>query len=365
LERLGCDSDTEDEDCVIVWYLCLTCVAVEKGITETEALDWIRAKRQDLKKKMERTAEWERAKANPLTSFEFADSSKAQKRVIMRRQVVDIFRPSAKAIILKQAQMIERAEHGALHKQLCEELKAERDLAKIEILLEKIDDAENSFVAACQPLAFADRAKSRDELFRWQMEADYADGWTEVKSSSGRLIGGFSAFYICRAGPADGKCNTLILNKEWARRHTDILATGQRWKCRCCGAKYWTKFGMVVDVRLVGGGASLSLAPCTDGDDKDLHALILQDQFPQAQTPDELYDFIPTVVPQESAFLRKAVAADFWNGEATGFGVYKLINFDNFLSLPNWDWKIVANFFGESDLFEMALKVGDGEVVES
>jgi hypothetical protein len=354
LERLGCDNDTEDEDSVIVWYFCVACVAVERGVKEPEALGWIRANRQDLKKKMERTAEWERAKANPPTSFEFADSSKAQKRVIMRRQVVDIFRPAAKAVILKQAQMVERAEHGALHKQLCEELKAERDLAKIEILLEKIDDAEDSFVAACQPLAFSDRAKSRDELFRWQMAADYADGWTEVKSSSGRLIGGFSAFYICRAGPADGKCNTFILNKEWARRHTDILATGQRWKCRCCGAKYWTKFGMVVEVRLVGGGASLSLAPCTDGDDKDFHALILQD----------LHDLIPTVVPQESAFLRKAVAADFWNGEATGFGVYKLINFDILWSLPKWDWKNIANFCSESDLFEMSLKVEDGEVVE-
>jgi len=240
----------------------------------------------------------------------------------------------------------------------------EKDLGKIDVLLQKIDEAEDKFVAANEPLGYADRARTRVELFRFQMAADYSDSWTEVKNGAGTLIGGFSAFYICRAGGTNTECNTLILSKVWARQHEDILASKQRWKCRCCGAKYLTKFGMVVEIRLVSGGTMLALADCCDADDKDLHTLILQEKFGHAQTPEELYDLIPTVLPQENAFLRKAVQREFWNGQPADFGVYKLLNWDILEGARKWDWKNMANLFNDSDLFDMGLKFDDGEVVE-
>ena len=161
-------------------------------------------------------------------------------------------------------------------------------------------------------MAYKDKARSREDLFRYQMAADYSDGWMEVKSSQGNLFGGFSSFYICRAGAVDSQCNTLILNKDWMRTREDIWAPKQKWKCRCCGTRYLRKFGMVVEIRWVSGGSSLSLAPCTDEDDEDWHALILQDRFRDVNTAQELYDLIPTVVPQKSPFLRKAIVSDFW-----------------------------------------------------
>ena len=98
---------------------------------------------------------------------------------------------------------------------------------------------------------------------------------------------------------------------------------------------------------------------------KDLHALILQDKYPDAKTPEELFEMFPTVLSQESAFLRKAVPKDFWNGcEFSEFGVYRLMNFEILLTLPWWNWKDVPNFFSQSDLFEMRLKEIDGDVVE-
>jgi hypothetical protein len=107
------------------------------------------------------------------------------------------------------------------------------------------------------------------------------------------------------------------------------------------------------------------LAPCTDQDDKDLHALILQEQFPNVRSAEELYELIPTVLPQESTFLRKAVPSDFWGGGApTDFGVYKLLNYHILQGLPVWNWKNAANFFTEQDLVHMQLKIFDGEVVE-
>ena len=151
----------------------------------------------------------------------------------------------------------------------------------------------------------------------------------------------------------------------WARKHEDILDPGQKRHCLYCGAGYKTKFGMVVEIRRVGGGASLSLAPCTDDDDKDLHAMILQEQYPGVKSAEELYELIPTVIPQESAFLRKAVPADFLGGTYTDFGVYKLLNVAVLKGLPAWNWKDVPNFFSANDLVEMALKVSDDrELVE-
>ena len=152
---------------------------------------------------------------------------------MLRQQILQVWRPAAKAILLKAAQMQKRCAHGEEHWRLCELLKDETDLAKIETLLEQVDAAEDKFVAACEPLAFADRAKTREELFRYQMAADYSDGWVEVKSGSGKLLGGFSSFYICRAGPAADPCNTLILSKVWSRNHEDMMACKQGWKCRC------------------------------------------------------------------------------------------------------------------------------------
>ena len=92
-----------------------------------------------------------------------------------------------------------------------------------------------------------------------------------------------------------------------------MMASRQKRKCCCCGTGYLREFGMVVEIRWLAGGSSLALAPCTDVDDKDLHALILQERFPDVNTAQELYDLIPMVVPQNSPFLRKAISPDFWN----------------------------------------------------
>ena len=101
------------------------------------------------------------------------------------------------------------------------------------------------------------------------------------------------------------------------------------------------------------------MAPCTDDDGKDLHEMVLQEQYPDVKSAEELYELIPTVLPQESAFLRKAVRSDFWGGTYTDSGVYKLLNVHVLKGLPPWHWKNVPNFFTENDLFLMSLKVNE------
>jgi hypothetical protein len=341
LERRGSDSDSEGVEIVILWYYCVGCVAEEQGITKPEALDWILV---------------ERAKANPLTFVEIADSSKSRKRVIVQNQITEIFRPAAMAIMLKQAQMLQQPEWHSLHKQLCDELQAESDLAKIEILLEKIDDAKDSVNAMLREQSFSwqlpaeyGRAKLREESFSLQIAKEYGNHWVEVRSSSGRLLGGYSVFHICRAGSADWKCNMLMLSKAWQPGHGSA-GRGLRWKCMCCGARYNSKFGMVVEVRLVHGSASLSVTPSSNSDSFDFRARFFGGLL--ARTPEELYDLIPTILPQERTCLRKAVAADFWPGQDTCSGVYKLIKEEILELLPMWKWADVCCFYTESDLFE-------------
>ena len=211
LESTDGSSAADSDEMYETWYFCLSCVALERGISEPEARGWIRANRQDLQHKMARTAEWKRARDAPPTTFEFASSSRAEKRVLLRQQVLDVWRPAAKAILLKAQQMMVRVARGEEHIRLCELLKQEKDLDRIEALLEQVDAAEDLWKQSCEPLGYADGAKSKEELFRWQMAADYDDSWSEVRSSSGKLLGGSSAFYICKAGGADA-CNTLMLS---------------------------------------------------------------------------------------------------------------------------------------------------------
>ncbi|MFM7988700.1 MAG: hypothetical protein ACKPKO_56245, partial [Candidatus Fonsibacter sp.] len=132
---------------------------------------------------------------------------------------------------------------------------------------------------SAMPTAFADKSRNLEEQFRWQMAADYSDCWTEIRDNKGKLIGGFSSFYICEWTPnadTEDGCHTLILLKEWNSKHADPLATKQKWYCNICGTKYKTKHGMLIEIREVSTSDVFhALADCTDADDKDLKALII------------------------------------------------------------------------------------------
>ena len=249
------------------------------------------------------------------------------------------------------------------HQEDEEQVRAEEE--RVRLLIEEAYNKQEAEEKAEKNSEVMAEAEKKEDQFRNQMEADFADGRVEVKSGSGRLLGGFSIFYICRAGGLDDECNTVTRHLERATASQDILAPKQKWHCRCCGAGYKTTFGMVAEIRMVGGGASLSLAPCTDDDDKDLHEMILQEQYPDVKSAEELYELIPMVLPQEPAFLRKAVPADFLGGTYTDFGVYKLLNVHVLEFRRAWTWQDVPLFSVVNDLVEMALKVSEnGDVVK-
>ena len=95
--------------------------------------------------------------------------------------------------------------------------------------------------------------------------------------------------------------------------HDDPLLSGQRWYCPICEGKYKTRFGMVVELRDLDRTVYHALADCCDPDDRDLKALVLEDddRYKDAKTPEDLYSMIPSVHPTEGQFIRKATPADF------------------------------------------------------
>ena len=94
-------------------------------------------------------------------------------------------------------------------------------------------------------LAFSSKGKLQNKFI---MATTYSDEWTVLKDKRGNEIGAVRSWYVCCSGGASNQCNTLILSKDWGRMKQDPLATGQRWYCKVCFARYAHKFGQVVEV---------------------------------------------------------------------------------------------------------------------
>ena len=59
-------------------------------------------------------------------------------------------------------------------------------------------------------------------------------------------------FYLCGAGGAEQPCNTVIERQLWDRLKDELQASGQRCYCKCCKARYKTKFGVMVEIVIKG-----------------------------------------------------------------------------------------------------------------
>jgi hypothetical protein len=227
------DSDEEWETETLYW--CRACKSKEWGVPVAKALSRIKCGRADLQRVLARTREFKEAKKMPPKEFLVAGTTKKQKRVLLRMEIMDVFRPAA--ILLKQQQMDQRVIWCDEHRELCYRLKELTDIDEIEKCLREIDNVKLKFRENDQPPGYADVAKSKEALFRFQMAADYSDCWAQICDSAGKLLGGFSACYVCGADETAKECNTLMLSKEWLHKHVDPLAAKQKWKCRICGAK--------------------------------------------------------------------------------------------------------------------------------
>ena len=105
---------------------------------------------------------------------------------------------------------------------------------------------------ATAPIAFRGRG---EEQWAFCLAADYADEWPIVRRADGTIQSAFRSFHKCtaKAGEADGCCGTVIVSKAWLRKLAEPWASGQKWYCNCCTAKYRTTMGMLTEIHASDG----------------------------------------------------------------------------------------------------------------
>jgi hypothetical protein len=120
--------------------------------------------------------------------------------------------------------------------------------------------------------------------------ADYSDRW--FKNS----VQEFRVYYICISGGTDWPCNTVIEASAWDRFKEAKEATGQRWYCKMCHAKYKTKYGVLVEM-INGTQACYCLGELPPFDLQDAKMMKIEQDFKQYKTPQELLDALPNITP--------------------------------------------------------------------
>jgi len=154
-----------------------------------------------------------------------------------------------------------------------------------EMTAEQWEKAEDELAAALQYRAFekhADPAGIR-------AAADYAGKWYNAGPVR------FRAYYVCMAGGDDERgCCTMMVSTKWRRRHEDMVATGQRWYCRHCGAKCKTRWGVICEFVQGPGKPDCWLrARVPDEGTRDVRFLNVEETHGKdAQTPQHLLGLI-------------------------------------------------------------------------
>ena len=116
-----------------------------------------------------------------------------------------------------------------------------------------------------------------------------------------------NVFYVCCAGGAERPCNTVIESQLWDRLKDELQASGQRCYCKCCKARYKTKFGVMVQIVIKGQATycRAELPPCNIEDAK---FVMMEKDFQEHKTPEALLSALPMIAPlDKKIFLTQAV----------------------------------------------------------
>ena len=273
--------------------------------------------------------------------------SRKKMKALAYDMVAKIFKPMVTSIMKKLVVMKKRSELIGDARKLADELAACTDTAKATELLKKLEATQDDIYEASKPLAFRERAKDEAEQFRYFMASTYGDMWSEIRGPKGELLGSFCSWFLCMAGVGwGGKCATAIASKRWETMLADPLATGQRWFCLCCPARYRPKYGMLVQLAIRNSQTGnidyfYALSDVPD-DEQDIKALHLESTY-NPSSPEALFDALPEVLPAVTSMVRQATAEELKAG-CDPTGVFKVTGIDALIQCPRWNWKQLYNF---------------------
>jgi hypothetical protein len=348
-------------------YTCASCVAERDACTLGEAQIKCHKSQSFYDKKVERDNKFKMAKLHAIE--EFPSYTGKEIRNIVRASLLIVLQPLAKYIIRKSRVLEKRSELMQKHAEVLLEFESIQDskdlkrgeelLSQLEQIMEEVDDTE-------RPLAFRERAEKElpnaspweQEKRQWQYftAATYSDLWAEVKDKSGNVIGYFMSFYTCMnnmwAKKEDGewelrKCGTIICSKIWDRLHDDPLATGQRYYCRCCKGRYWTRYGTMLQILIPGQMPAFLRASVPPTDNEDVKAMYLEEEI-NPDSPEDLYFKIPHAVPHaDGTFIRPATQAEMYDQSWSPYGSFRILKIEEFEAMPLWHWEQMFSMFQE------------------
>lgn len=254
--------------------------------------------------------------------------SEADKKKQLRRLATikvagmkQIFKPLAQILALKHKDMTEAVEATRRLQSWLNRKNGGEDGEDAE----EGDKLEIEFETA----AYKQRAfEGHEDAVGMRNAADYTDQWFKHAETA------FNVYYVCMAGGEGNTCNTLIQSLDWERLHDAPHATKQRWYCMC-GAKYKTKFGVLVEIVTSASQALYCKADLPPHDLQDAKFMKVQQDFAQCKTPEELINALPRAAPMEKAkFITKVPGRD---------GHFKF-DYEMFAGLEKLEWMQLYNF---------------------
>jgi hypothetical protein len=140
------------------------------------------------------------------------------------------------------------------------------------------------------------------------------------------VVGEFNYYFVCKSGAKDNMCWTMISSKNWTQVHADPIADGQRWYCKVCGARYMTRFGVLIEI-VQPHAVSYMLADYPPDTIGDVRAMAMEREHDRASTPAELFAAVPNLVPASELHL-----------ELIGSGIYSITSQAELLACGTFKW---------------------------
>ena len=150
------------------------------------------------------------------------------------------------------------------------------------------------------------------------------------------------AWYVCMM---DGNgqwdpCGTIMPAKHWLRRFDDVGSSKQRWYCVCCGTRFKTKFGMLVEIHITSPAPTsiFMRSEISNLDVDDVRAMYLYLEYLDHK---DLWQKIPNFIPREPGdIMRPCKESEF--AEREGFEKSLIYKFNNPAGVkddvPMWNW---------------------------
>ena len=205
-------------------------------------------------------------------------------------------------------------------------------------LVPRLQELEEHLDRTEAPLAFADKGELQGN---WCRAADYDDNWVTTYDTNGRIRSALRCWWICLSGGTSSPCGTLHLAKVWRRlKEDDPEASGQRWYCRCCSAKYRPSFGTLAEVHV--RGTPYWLLAEEPGEFRDIKHMRVDCDHADATSSRDLYNRIMNVHPVTGAVMRPVTSAEVWGGSVEG--VYKITALAELQRLPRFKWSELVTY---------------------